>query len=1024
MELPDSEKSHLDNKQLKKENVFTSNMVEYQSNINELNTKGGSDVIENINSCLTIDSIYKEDIFFTLLTTNFKNIFNIILTKKDINISKKNSTYNISFKNEIKFNQNLLKQLVNNLNNEVFTIRDNELVKHKYFIGGTDGKNILKNILIKYYNNFNNLLFIQRDYKYFKNNEIFYACEFSFIEKRLIDSFCKKLEKDNNLYELIPNNIPVKPYFDLDESFNDDSLTKEYCIDKKNFFINKITDFVLLKKNIQLKIEDFIIINSCYEKKLSYHILINNYFYFDNNISNKNFLKDFENYLKSNNINELKKISNGEFIPDYSVYGNEKAFRLPNQSKLYRPNICCRIESNHIIKDCFIHLVNSKNTMISWEAENKIKTPNTMKELKKLKNVINNDDNISVTTETTEVIGFDINELNQLKNNFSEEYKLCLRAINHLNQTTIDNYENWLNACFIFLNEFDYESGFNLWLEFSKRGTKFINKESLKEKWDYQFERHKITENPIKIGSLIKWAKDDDENFFINDAESHYYSKKIINIEKIQPEYYDAFFNSNDRCRAKLIIFLFPDYFLSDGQNLYIIDYYGIFKKISGDGFKYLVNIYEGVIKNLEKCKNIINTNKNNVLQDDKITELKSKINKLIDAYSNQSSKIKITKELIEQTIEEKLSEKMDETNKHLIGFKNGVFDIQNKIFRKASKSDFVSLTTGYDYIQYDEETENKYIDECYKIFLSFFRTKEYTDNFLQRLAYMMDGNNKRQEFDLWLGGGGNGKSVLAENIIAKVFGDYSCVLSSNYFMTPDKDSGRATPELAQAKGTRFAFISEPDTNNNAKIQTNKLKFLSGNDKIKCRFLNSNPIEYVPQFSLIFLINELPELSSLDGGVLRRPVIINFPFLFRKSEDLIGNENNPDFKPIDPLIIEKCYKYKLFFFKLLVKYYNKNYQIIKEIIDYGNEFKESVNPIGTWFKEYFEWSPNEQDKLKLKDIVEIYNSETGNNITSKDLSKAISAAGFSKPRKIGGDYKIEKIKLKNNVENILTKYNK
>ncbi len=1025
MELADSEKSCLDNKQ-PKVNALNTMIYEDQSDIIVSNAMGGSDALNDLLE-FTIYSIYKEDILFDLLTKKFKNIFNLIISKSDINILKKNNTYKISFKNELKLNQKLLKKLIDEINNYKHDIKDNELVQNNYFLGGKDSKSTLKNILNKYYNNLDDLLFIQKDYQYSKDEQVFYACKYSFIEKRFIDSFCKTLEKDNNLYELIPNNIKVKPYFDLDEDFGENILTKEYCENKKNYFINKIIEFVQLKKNINLKHDDFIILNSSSNIKFSYHILINNGFMFDNNLSNKSFLKDFENYLDESGVNELKN-DKGYFLPDYSVYGNEKALRLPNQSKLKRPNVFCKIESNHTIKDCLVFLVNNNNPVINWNTENKIKTPNTIKELKNLKNIqINKDDNDSVITENTEiteVISYDNNEMKQLKNEFSNEYVLCLRAIKHLSLATIDNYQNWLNACFIFLNEFDYDSGFNLWLEFSKRGTKFISIESLKEKWDYQYERYKDSENQVRIGSLIKWAKDDDEYFFINESESHFYSKKIINIQNIQPEYFEAIYTKNDRTKANLVIYLFPDYFVSDGEVLYIINYYGIFKKISGDGLDYLKSIYDGVIKNLERCKKIINTNKNQILDNDKITELNIKINKLIDDYSNVNPKLRITREIIDRTIEPKLNEKMDEISKHLIGFNNGVFDLENKIFRKGTKSDFVSLSTGYDYIKYDEETEKTYLDECYKIFLSFFRTEEYTKNILNRISFMMNGNNKRQELDFWVGGGGNGKSVLAEKIIKPTFGDYSTVLSSNYFMTADKDSGRATPELAQAKGTRFAFISEPDTNNNAKIQVNKLKILSGSDKIKCRFLSKNPIEYIPQFSLIFLVNELPELSSLDGGILRRPVIINFPFLFRKPEDLIGNENNPDFKPINPNLEDKCVKLKLFFFKLFVKFYDKNYQLIKEIIDYGIEFKETVNPIGTWFKEYFEWSPNEKDRFKLKDIVDIYNLETGNNITSKDLSRAVTAAGFSKPKKISGDYKIEKIKLKNNVENLLTKYNK
>jgi phage/plasmid-associated DNA primase len=330
-------------------------------------------------------------------------------------------------------------------------------------------------------------------------------------------------------------------------------------------------------------------------------------------------------------------------------------------------------------------------------------------------------------------------------------------------------------------------------------------------------------------------------------------------------------------------------------------------------------------------------------------------------------------------------------------------------------------MTTGYKYYDFDRELENTKKMECYDIFRSLFGTKEYTDHFVKRLAYMMDGSKSRQEFDFFLGAGGNGKSLISESIISKVFGRYCTVMSSNYFMTPDKESGRATPELAQAKSTRYVFVSEPDTNGVAKMQTNKIKIMSGSDKIKCRFLRENPIEYIPQFSLIFLVNDFPDLSSIDGGILRRPVITEFPFLFRKVEDISDFGTNPDVKEIDMDLGSKCEKLKLFFFKLFVEYFDKGYKVIEDVKKSTDEYKQTVDPIGCWVKQYFVPSTNAKDRIKLKDFVECYNMEKEQKATSKEVAKSIVAIGYSK-KVSGGIAIIEKIKLKEGVEDIFKKY--
>jgi P4 family phage/plasmid primase-like protien len=363
----------------------------------------------------------------------------------------------------------------------------------------------------------------------------------------------------------------------------------------------------------------------------------------------------------------------------------------------------------------------------------------------------------------------------------------------------------------------------------------------------------------------------------------------------------------------------------------------------------------------------------------------------------------------------------MDEISRHLIGFENGVYDIHKKVFRKGRKDDFVSISTGYKYYDFNKQFENEKINECYNIFRSLFRTDEYTRHFVKRLAFMMDGAKTRQEFDFFIGAGGNGKSLISEAIIAKVFGDYSTVMSSNYLMTADKDSNRATPELAQAKGARFLFVSEPDTNNGSKMQTNKIKLMSGTDRIPCRFLRENPIKYIPQFSLIFLVNDFPELSSIDGGILRRPVITEFPFLFRKKEDIPDFGTNPDVKEIDMNLGGKCEVLKLFFFKLFVENYDKEYAIIEDVKKSTEEYKKIVDPIGYWIKDYFVPSTNDKDNIKVKDFVDCYNIEKEAKVNSKDVVKSIIALGYTK-KLSNGVTVINKIKLKEGVEDIFKKY--
>lgn len=617
----------------------------------------------------------------------------------------------------------------------------------------------------------------------------------------------------------------------------------------------------------------------------------------------------------------------------------------------------------------------------------------------------------------------DYNEIDK-KDYLSEDYHNVLRGIRFLKIERIDNFNMWIKSAFIFMNEFTEDCGFKLWLEFSKRGSKFIDKESLFRYWNNLKIKSHI-DGEIKLGTFFYWVREDDiaKGFFIDEEDIHYVSNQMINYPDIQYPYKIAIDSKTDFGKAELVNYLYPNYFVSDGRNLYILNYYGIYKKIEGEGMRFLKKIYDGVIMNLYKC--ITHIMQNHIVDTEETINEKKKIRGrillLIDSFQYISLRDKVTQALIQICIEPELATKMDELNPHLIGFDNGVFDIKKKLFRKGKKEDFISMSTGYKYYDFDLKIENNKKMECYNIIRSLFRTEEYTRHFVKRLAFMMDGQKTRQEFDFFIGAGGNGKSLISESIISKVFGRYSTIMSSNYFMTPDKDSNRATPELVQAKGTRYVFVSEPDTNTGSKMQTNKIKVITGSDRIKCRLLRENPIEYIPQFSLIFLVNDFPDLSSIDGGILRRPVITEFPFLFRKPEDIPDFGVNPDVKEIDTTLETKCDHLKLFFFKLFVEHFDKDYKVIEDVKESINVYKESVDPIGCWIKQFFVPSTNPKDRIKLKDFVECYNIDKEAKATSKEVSKSIGALGYIKKLSVGVNM-VEKIKLKEGVEDILKKY--
>ena len=84
----------------------------------------------------------------------------------------------------------------------------------------------------------------------------------------------KTLENSNqHMYEILPQNRHVKPYFDLEMEETD--LGIETMYDKFDLFCTWLMKEIEKVFHIHLKSDEFVILNSCRTNKLSFHIIIN-----------------------------------------------------------------------------------------------------------------------------------------------------------------------------------------------------------------------------------------------------------------------------------------------------------------------------------------------------------------------------------------------------------------------------------------------------------------------------------------------------------------------------------------------------------------------------------------------------------------------------------------------------------------------------------------------------------------------------------------------------------------------------
>lgn len=535
-----------------------------------------------------------------------------------------------------------------------------------------------------------------------------------------------------------------------------------------------------------------------------------------------------------------------------------------------------------------------------------------------------------------------------------------------LSKKRANDYNAWISVGLCLFNISN--KLLNSWDKFSKKSSKY-KKGVCKQKWKT------FKQDNINIGCLCNWAKDDNKEEFYK-INRKYSKNNLDNIVKSCTNYgiasllYEKY-SCEYVCASieKKIWYKFENHRWKEIEKGTTLRH-----KISTT----LTNIFQD---NINKCKK----NVEEAGEEDKV-----KLNKDLANAIKNLNKLKTTKfkndvmiECCEIFYDSKFINKLD-NNIYLIGFNNGVYDLEKGIFRDGSSEDYISLTTNTDYNE-----SSKYYKDIDTFLTQIFPNKKLKEYVCLKLASYLQGNNKEETFDIWIGCGGNGKSKLLE-LFEKSFGEYCCKLPISVLTKQRCASNAATPELASTKGRRLVSVQETEPTD--KLQVGIMKEFTGNDQIYARELFKSPISFKPQWNLLMLCNHLPAISSNDDGTWRRIRAIEFISRFiekpvKKYEYKRDND-----------LTKKLKIWKDYFLGYLFEYY-KEYQqngIVEPecVLNCSKEYQKTQDFYGAFIEEFVEES--EDDSIKINDVYRHFKDwfKENYNMIGEKIPKRMDLNGY------------------------------
>jgi phage/plasmid-associated DNA primase len=631
-------------------------------------------------------------------------------------------------------------------------------------------------------------------------------------------------------------------------------------------------------------------------------------------------------------------------------------------------------------------------------------------------------------------------------------------------------YNNWTNSVWAIFNvcrQNGYmRQGRELIHEFSKQSPNEYNENRVE---DFLYNDTKEMDDGLGLGSLIMWLEED------NEAEASRIKSILNPIKQIKLNGYsiieteegntdDAYKIycilkkcyheevTNDKIAQlmhlldKSIIYVGDDVFYRQNE-------FGIYRELQCSTQKeYIIKQIKDVVNPLFikkyweylKSKEVaLKSLQDNNATKDMIDESMAEIKDLKRTFSKNKKSLegilfcKQTYDAYKVHVLRHDAMKLMDACPHLIGFSNGVLDLNTMEFRNARSDEYVSITMCGKLRKQPKDITPADFSKWDDIINAWFKRQEDADHLKRLLGASLVKGNKEQAIYVLKNDGSCGKTIL-ECGIASVFGDYFSRLPSSYYTSPPEDAERPNPLLYTLDKARVVWTNE--TSEHMKIYNEKYKMIGdGLSVFKVRTLHNKTYKNV-QASFRPIISTNKDLifnGDFGYAEARRTRILPFDYKFVTQKEIDEAYDKSKLKLKDDEL-ENRIKTKEMIEEMimLLVYYHQQYKdmgllMTESMAKATTDFFATMDTVLAWRIDRCEKCSDEQTVVNVTDLyhdyMNFYQSECDENIfnivkkmTEPKFRKALASQSYvikrTKDHHRVDFYRVYGLKLKNEMD--------